>query len=329
MKGATDPKFIMQYAVEEEALSPFLRSLRFQMGGNQGEMRLLEVYPGISIWSIDFHVDQLDIRPRGAYHYLKLNHCLYGSCEVPLPRERYVYISKGMLSVDSNPPAGVMRLPTGAYIGLEIVLDLEALQSGEPSAWAECGVQLPPLARSLLDRQGSYLAPASREWACAAKELYVHMQGNDLPLEDYRFYLLHLLWMLKGEAQGRMTPCRTYLTLGQREMVLRAKELLTEDLHQRYTIADAAAQVGVSPASLKKYFAIMFGMPISTYLRRLRMATAKELLAGGTKSIANVASDVGYENQGKFGAVFRQETGMTPLEYRRRHRTNTKARGEI
>lgn len=325
----TKPKFVLQYAVEEETLSPFLSRMRFQAEQGRGEMGLLKVYPGIQVWSIDFHMDRLDIRPMDNYHYLKLNYCMYGGCEVPLPGERYIYISQGRLSVDSNPPVGEMRLPTGEYVGLEIVIDLETLHGGEPPAWAEYGVQIRSMARDLLDKQGSCLVSASREWAGLARQMYQCIQSNDAALEDCRFRLLHLLWALKGETQGRLpAQNRTYLTLGQRETVLRAKELLTRDLRNRYTISHAAALVGVSPASLKKYFAIMFGVPISTYMRRLRISTAKELLTGGKESIADIAGDVGYENQGKFGAVFRRETGVTPLEYRRRHRSDIKVRGE-
>ena len=328
MENTTNLKFIMQYVVEEETLSSFLRKMRFQSNSGQGEMRLLELYPGVQIWTIDFHMEQLDIQPMGAYHYLKMNYCLRGSCEVPLPDDRYVYIGQGTLSVDSNPPVGIMQLPTGAYVGLEIVMDLDILRGGEPPAWTECGVQILAMTQSLLDRQGSYLASASRGWAELAQEIYQHIQANDLPLEDYRFHMLHLLWMLKGKSQGQLSQFRTYLTLGQREAVLQAKKLMTRDLRQRYTIPDVAARVGISAASLKKYFGVMFGMPISTYLRRLRISTAKELLAGGTRSIADIASDVGYENQGKFGTVFRQETGITPLEYRRRCRNHINERGE-
>lgn len=328
MGHTTNPQFIMQYALRDERLTPFLRKMSFQKGEGKGEMYLLEAYPGIQVWNIDFHMEDLDIRPLEAYHYLKLNYCLYGGCEVPLPGERYVYISQGVLSVDSNPPMGLMQIPTGEYVGVEVVIDLEALEKGEPAAWRECGVEIRSVVRGLRDRQGSYLAAASPEWAGLAKELYQHIQANDLTLEDYRFHLLRLLWVLKGETQGDMARCRTYLTLGQRETVLRARELMVRDLRSRCAIADVAAQVGVSPASLKKYFSIMFGMPISVYLRRRRVAAAKRLLEEGTQSIADIAGDVGYENQGKFGAVFRRETGMTPLEYRRRRRVDTQVRGE-
>lgn len=44
-------------------------------------------------------------------------------------------------------------------------------------------------------------------------------------------------------------------------------------------------------------------------------------------TISDIADAVGYENQGKFGAAFRRETGVTPLEYRRLYRIDKKPRG--
>ena len=67
---------------------------------------------------------QLPIQPTGDYHYLKLNFCTGGRCEVPLPAGVHLYRS-GTLSVDVNPPVGVMLCPGGCYQGLEMAVDLE------------------------------------------------------------------------------------------------------------------------------------------------------------------------------------------------------------
>lgn len=51
-------------------------------------------------------------------------------------------------------------------------------------------------------------------------------------------------------------------------------------------------------------------------MRRKRIAFARQELARTRRSVGEIAAACGYENQGKFGEVFRRETGMTPLEYR-------------
>ena len=119
-----DPDFVMHYCIQETALSPLVRRMTFSTEHGEGVMCLLELWTGVQVWTIDFHVPQLPIRPTGDYHYLKLNFCTGGRCEVPLPAG-YIYIDQGTLSVDVNPPVGVMLCPGRCYQGLEMAVDLE------------------------------------------------------------------------------------------------------------------------------------------------------------------------------------------------------------
>ena len=119
MQYNADPDFVMRYCIRETALSPLVRRMTFSTEHGSGVMCLLELWTGVQVWTIDFHVPQLPIRPTGDYHYLKLNFCTGGRCEVPLPAG-YIYIDQGTLSVDVNPPVGVMLCPGGCYQGLEL-----------------------------------------------------------------------------------------------------------------------------------------------------------------------------------------------------------------
>ncbi len=84
-------------------------------------------------------------------------------------------------------------------------------------------------------------------------------------------------------------------------------------------------QHGISPSALKKYFEAVYGQPISFYLRGKRMDFARQRLAQTKDSVGSIAAGCGYASQGKFGAVFRECTGMSPLEYRRRSYRKTEA----
>ncbi|WP_322204427.1 recombinase family protein [Acutalibacter intestini] len=76
-----------------------------------------------------------------------------------------------------------------------------------------------------------------------------------------------------------------------------------------------AVQAGVSPSSVKKYFAMIYGCPISEYIRRKRMEYACALLKDTDQSRADIAEQTGYAHQGKFGAAFKKCMGQSPLEY--------------
>lgn len=59
------------------------------------------------------------------------------------------------------------------------------------------------------------------------------------------------------------------------------------------------------------------GIGFTEYLRKIRIRHAKEYLSGKTKySVAEVAALTGYNDTSQFIRAFRQETGMTPGEYR-------------
>lgn len=53
------------------------------------------------------------------------------------------------------------------------------------------------------------------------------------------------------------------------------------------------------------------------------MNTAAKMLTETDLSIAEIAVEVGYSNQGNFAAVFRRYFQMNPLEYRRARRLET------
>ena len=54
--------------------------------------------------------------------------------------------------------------------------------------------------------------------------------------------------------------------------------------------------------------------------RTMNFTRAAELLQDTELRVAEIAAQVGYENQSKFAAVFARQFGCSPLEYRRRAR---------
>ncbi|MDO5547037.1 MAG: AraC family transcriptional regulator [Eubacteriales bacterium] len=320
-----EPDFVMRYCIQETKLSPLVRRMNFRTEHGDGVMFLLEAWPGVQMWVIDFHVARLPIQPMGTYHYLKMNYCFSGRCEVPLPAG-YIYIDQGTLSVDINPPIGSMLCPGGSYEGLELVADLKTADGRQ--GLTDYGIDLAAAKKRLASCQGSFLAKVSPAWDQLARQLMAHIVAADLSLEGYRFRILELLWHLNTgqETNGALSP--VFLTRGQRAAVMRAEAVMTEDLRRQYSLVELAAEAGVSPASLKKYFGQVYGKPVSVYLRWRRIERAKELLTTTALRIVDIASEVGYENQGKFGAAFRRETGVTPLEYRRLYHSKFERQGE-
>ena len=60
----------------------------------------------------------------------------------------------------------------------------------------------------------------------------------------------------------------------------------------------------------------MWKTPI-LYLTEFRIEKAKQELLTGDKAIVDIAFSCGFESASYFNRVFRKQTGMTPMEYRK------------
>jgi AraC-like DNA-binding protein len=84
-------------------------------------------------------------------------------------------------------------------------------------------------------------------------------------------------------------------------------------------IASAARSLATSARTLQRRLQEA-GSSFQKELRDAQIRTAKRLLAHGDTRIAQIAQTVGCSSQAAFSTIFRSATGMTPLEWRRRHR---------
>ena len=53
------------------------------------------------------------------------------------------------------------------------------------------------------------------------------------------------------------------------------------------------------------------------YVRSYRLGRARELLAGGEMSMTGIAQACGLGTGSYFAKLFREETGLSPLDYRK------------
>ena len=92
---------------------------------------------------------------------------------------------------------------------------------------------------------------------------------------------------------------------------------LTEHMEQRVTIEELARQYLINPTTLKTVFKEVYGSSLAAHMKEHRMEKAASLLRETDLSVAEIAGQVGYESQSKFTAVFKEQFGKLPKEYRR------------
>ena len=158
----------------------------------------------------------------------------------------------------------------------------------------------------------------TEECKAQMEELFCHIIEADEDITRYRLRMVNVVSALLQHGISRGS--RAYATKGQREIALEVEEIMIRDIHRQYTVNELSDQYDISPSALKKYFSLVFGKPISVYMREKRVEMAKKLLSESNISIGDIALKVGYAHQGKFGTVFKNATGSTPLDYRRQYR---------
>ncbi len=102
----------------------------------------------------------------------------------------------------------------------------------------------------------------------------------------------------------------------QMMMINSVHEYLISNLDKRITIEDAAKKFLMNTTTLKELFKTVYGTSIAAHIKTHRMEKAAEMLHTSDMSISDIAHLVGYENAGKFSAVFKQSYACSPKEYR-------------
>jgi AraC-like DNA-binding protein len=85
---------------------------------------------------------------------------------------------------------------------------------------------------------------------------------------------------------------------------------------EAWTLESLARAIGISRSGLAVRFAQYVGDPPMQYLARWRLQLAARLLDEEGASIAQAASQVGYESEAAFSTAFRKWVGVTPGAWR-------------
>jgi AraC-like DNA-binding protein len=102
-------------------------------------------------------------------------------------------------------------------------------------------------------------------------------------------------------------------------LVSRSLQLIHADPMRDWTVEQIAAASGTSRSVLAERFKAVLGQPPMQYLAVWRLQLATNLLRDATRSIAEVAGEVGYESEAAFNRAFKRHLGMPPGAWRQNH----------
>ena len=100
-------------------------------------------------------------------------------------------------------------------------------------------------------------------------------------------------------------------------LTVRAVTYVYEHFKEEISLDTAAASLGISRFAVSRLFNAQVQINFVKYVRFLRINYAKELLTGTDMNIVDISLESGFDCLRSFNRVFKEETGMTPLKYRK------------
>ncbi|MFB9329894.1 response regulator [Paenibacillus aurantiacus] len=144
--------------------------------------------------------------------------------------------------------------------------------------------------------------------------LKLHKQVGDLysfdQFHDY-YRSVESLLQLVSDYVGRMRHVHH-----ERGDLQRAIDYIHEHYQRDLNMAMVSNYVSLNYSYFSQAFKDYTGETFVSYLRKLRMQKAKELLAGTNMKVYEISEQAGFDNVKHFTRVFREMEGVTPLEYR-------------
>jgi AraC-like DNA-binding protein len=125
--------------------------------------------------------------------------------------------------------------------------------------------------------------------------------------------LLAMLYQAKIEAGSDAAPAPSIP-----ELLRKPLEKMRLYFHLPLRVGELAALAGTSPSHFTRLFGRVMGTSPINWLRRERINQAKRRLGETQDSIKEIARQCGYSDAFYFSRDFKQFTGSTPTDYRRR-----------
>ena len=172
---------------------------------------------------------------------------------------------------------------------------------------------LPPLL--VLDSRSPHASVLQWSLGQLAEELRQRRPGGALLSEHLaHFMLVHILRLYLADSTGR--DASWLHGLADRQLS-RALASLHGDPARNWSLAELAAEAGMSRSVFAERFRRVVGLSAMDYLTRWRMLLARDRLRHTSASVASIALAVGYQSEAAFSTAFKRVHQDSPRQFRR------------
>lgn len=100
------------------------------------------------------------------------------------------------------------------------------------------------------------------------------------------------------------------------ETVSKIQRQFENDIAKAYNLTELAAEYHISKYYLSHIFKTVTGYSVMDYLKALRLAKAKIMLAGTALSISEIVKVCGFSDSSNFSREFKRSAGLSPRDFR-------------
>lgn len=95
-------------------------------------------------------------------------------------------------------------------------------------------------------------------------------------------------------------------------------DFVNNNIEEKLTLDYVASSLNVSRSYISRLFRVNTGNSFCEYITDTRIENAKKRILSTNDSILEIALKCGFENVSYFDKIFKQKTGVTPLNFRRK-----------
>ncbi len=281
-----------------------------------GSFRELELEPhfmmmqarneGVETTRLERPIDQRLIQ----FHFCLKGHARFvyhgGRYVLDLPRDQSLLL----YNPETELPLQVMLSPDSRM--LSVLMPIRKFHSLFTSEAA----YIPFLSPDNLDRKYYKQHPVTPSLSIILSQLWneqLHPSVRALYCKGKIYELLSLYFNRTPETQAEQCPFLVDEENVQR--IRQAKEIIIERMAEPPSLADLAAEVGISLKKLKEGFKQIYGDSVYSFLFDYKMEVARKLLETGKYNVNEVGLKVGYSTSSHFIAAFKKKYNTTPKQY--------------
>lgn len=242
---------------------------------------------------------------------LEVSWCKKGNCGYRYG-DKYYCLSAGDILVRRSGECKP-EYPGGIYEGITLLVSSGASDTKMPEFLE--GIRIDPEETTArLCSSGSYITPADDK----LKGIFSEISDNreSMPIGWLRIKALELLDGINSLSPEDSCSSSRCCSVRHADVIKEIKETICSDLNRHYTIEQLSETYRISPTKLKQTFRMIYGFPVYSYIRAVKMRSAAKMLLSTDRTVLDIACEYGYDNGSKFAKAFRDVIGTSPREYR-------------